>query len=77
MNRFHRLPLLAALAVGFLAVSARAQFAAGQRDAARKLLAATLAEVSGLPNPDVSRGPHVSTLLTWAELFGSESLPTS
>ena len=56
---------------------ARAQFAAGQRDTARKLLTATLAEVSGLPNPDVSRGPHVSTLLTWAELFGIESLPTS
>ena len=56
---------------------ARAQFAAGQKVAARKLLAATLAEASGLASPEVARAHHVRALLAWAELFGTEPLPTA
>ncbi len=55
---------------------ARAQFAAGQKLAARELLAATLAEALGLASPEVARAHHVRTLLAWAELFSTEPLPT-
>jgi Flp pilus assembly protein TadD len=56
---------------------ARAQFNAGQSLAARKLIIATLAEASALASPEVARTHHVRTLLTWAELFGNEPLPTT